>query len=610
MSLVPPVLIELLRIVRVIRERHPKLLKSGLPGKREILAFNENLITPQNLDGIRKLEDAGYLLFLYELGYQLELFSEQNKHLQPKESYCQEFFSKQLSEQTELLKKAYLRMLLWNEFQHIPEIIHNPDQQHEHDELLQIHQLLKAKRQLLKLLPEYLSEPILLSQLLSKFSQQHPNILHFPERQNNTLYPNIWLKDEEDKAYHARYPRDWLKIEGAFIEKVLCDTFRWLSLVQVKKTPEGKRLSLHPNFSKELGAEAAQGNPAGYQDKTLLVQPNLEILVFQSPQLLPTLYHLEQFCAPKDGDQILRYQIEKKSFIMALQRGLTYEWCWQFLTEHSKVELPSNIMQILKGWHDQCNKIVISRQGTILEASTPEELEETVGQFPKDLRYFKLDKTNIFIPANQLSKLQSFLEQANPKRIEYNTAPPRSLSISDQLEVEVDTRLCDIYVLPFLKELAQEVEAPSSYSRSFQIRQESVQSVLESRPFEEIMTFLEKRALIFSSTAKLRLEAFADQLGPVSIENRTLLLVPNPKTLQRLLYEAGIQSYAMCIGPAAALIPKEYEKPCRELLKSFGLPNTTEPIVATDALWTEEPEDEPLHTLEYDQVPTGSGKTS
>ena len=65
-------------MIGVFRRRRCRLLKSGLPGKRDFVEINRLLQNPQNLASIRRLEEAGYLLFLYELGYRLELFEERS----------------------------------------------------------------------------------------------------------------------------------------------------------------------------------------------------------------------------------------------------------------------------------------------------------------------------------------------------------------------------------------------------------------------------------------------------------------------------------------------------------------------------------------------------
>lgn len=563
----PPLLIDLFRFSGVLFHKRIKLLKSGLPGKRDFIHLNQQLLSPLDLTDLRSFEDTGYLLFLYEIGYQLDFFEESDGALKPNRERAALFLGLSPYQQQQELLDAYQRMVLWNESLSLEEVrFHTSDD--EEDAHLPLAQLFQARRQILTWLSEAEDqEP--LSQWFQRARQDDANYLGLAPESGKGVYPTVLLQ-VEGNSQPARYPRDWEEIEGRFLKRVLQTSLTWLGCVRLDDADDPE-VSLAETY---LTEETLPPSIAGPSE--LVLQSNHDLLLFPGHNQLALIAELESFCRPIDGERILRYKLDKRRFFQALQQGDTYEQMRQLLERHSRTSIPLNIDQLLQSWHQQSNQIVISKKGAVLQTDTQEELIELLTHWPKGVPYTIASQRAVFVPFYAHEPLRRWLA-SRPKLQEINYARklPTCLRIDAQLQIQVVPPF-DLLVEPFLSRIATRLEPDPAYPTRplFEMTQETLQRAQEGGlSFDEILDFLEARAKVFSSTAKLRLEAFAGQLGQVYMGATTLLMTEDPQTMDRLFHEGGMGDYLHRIGPTASLLPPTLLKEAQAALKTFSLPN-------------------------------------
>ena len=557
MAQLPPFYIDLLRLLHLIRQRHPKIRKHGFPGRREALALQELLFTSRDLRDIRQLDEDSYLLFLYEMAYQLDLFQEIDQQLYVHPSHAQAFFSASQETQRDLCLQAFQRLVSWHEMRFHPHLSIEP-----HEDLrapFPPKVLIHARRLLLEALPLWLKEPRSLDQIEALAQETYPDLLQLRARFGEQPYKHLAIQLHNDKKRPAAAPDDWTHIEGAFIRAFFHEPLAWLGLLAPRP---------YPNQPFRLLEASPPLHPA--HAPSLLIQPNLEILVFPSPSMLRIAYQLEHFCVPDGGDQLLQYRIEKQQFFHALRQGYPYKHLLHLLEEESKMPLPKNLRQMLESWYQQSNQIVLSKQGVVIEFPTPQALEETLQKELLEIPHYLLDERHLFVPAHAIPLLRQSSLHQQAQHLHYNQAPPRSLQIEKDLSISLDSQQADLLVESFLGRYAE----PLSKGRRkiFQISKETLDRA-KQRGFslDDLHKMLDERAQIFPSAARLRLDAITQRLGEIFAGHRLLLLAPNEATLDRLLREGGLQPYAERLGARAALLQTDAKEQIAALLEPLGV---------------------------------------
>lgn len=559
--------IDLLRLLHLIRQRHPKLLKSGFPGRRDFLLLNKLLFSSQDIEDAKLLDEHSYLLFLYEIAYQLDLFQEIEGRLYVHPTNAHAFFHSSLGEQQEQIFQAYLRLVLWSEMRFATGLQVQLQDAAPHPFPAQIQ--LQARRLLLEKLIAWLSLPLELDDIFHLVKEEEPDLLQLSARFAAQPYASIAVQLPDEKSRQAEHPEDWGVVEGAFVQQMLSQALTWLGLIAPRKSKEApfrlQESMLPPSIHPVSSAPPPSNGP------TLLVQPNLEILVFPSPSLMRVLYQLEHFCTPTGGEQILQYRLEKKGFFQALRNGYAYTQIIRLLEEESRMPLPQNLRQQLDSWYQQSSQIVISRQGVVVEASSPKEMAALLEEEFLEIPHYILDAQHIFVPAHAIPLLKRVEAHNQAQHLHYDQAPIRSLQVDKELFVRLLPQQADLFAETFLQKYAVALPEDRRGPR-YQITQASLASAQkQGHSFDALLHFLEERAQIFPSTARLRLEALTQNIGPVFAGHLPILLVQDERTMDRLLYEGGLGAYTQRIGPKAALLDPAHLDKINGILQSMGV---------------------------------------
>jgi hypothetical protein len=116
----------------------------------------------------------------------------------------------------------------------------------------------------------------------------------------------------------------------------------------------------------EFGAAVLTLQPTSIQipvvtsepQKTLLVQPNFELLLLQPD--FPTLYTLFPFAQVSQVGLVSKLTLTQASVLKALENGYKVEQIIAILTSHSQKELPQNVVYSIRDWSKNYREITIS----------------------------------------------------------------------------------------------------------------------------------------------------------------------------------------------------------------------------------------------------------
>jgi len=122
--------------------------------------------------------------------------------------------------------------------------------------------------------------------------------------------------------------------------------FGMLDLGEVDGKPAAMRLT--PLGGKALGLEVADGDVAAAAP--LIVNPDFEIILFPDGSSYDLITELDRFAERITSDSAYRYKLTAASIEKAVAEGLEPASILQTLSEHSRVEVPQNVIYSIGQW--------------------------------------------------------------------------------------------------------------------------------------------------------------------------------------------------------------------------------------------------------------------
>jgi hypothetical protein len=167
--------------------------------------------------------------------------------------------------------------------------------------------------------------------------------------------------------------RDWCRV-------FLLGVAYQLRLVHALKSEDGEWLvRLTPWGRWSLGfADLPARQPAFPQ--TLLVQPNLEIVAYRQGLTPGLLGRLARFADWKSLGSACTLQLQSESIYRALEAGESFETILQCLEQHGMRPTPPAVVESLRTWANKRERISVYPSATLMEFSSPEELNEAMSR--------------------------------------------------------------------------------------------------------------------------------------------------------------------------------------------------------------------------------------
>ncbi|MFT7464577.1 MAG: hypothetical protein ACI9EF_002933 [Pseudohongiellaceae bacterium] len=113
---------------------------------------------------------------------------------------------------------------------------------------------------------------------------------------------------------------------------------------------EGKQVSLRltPLGAKALGIEVPADSPV--QSAPLVVNPDFEVILFPNDETYDLITALDRFAERISSDSAYRYKLTEASIEKAVAEGLESATILRTLSEHSRVEVPQNVIYSIGQW--------------------------------------------------------------------------------------------------------------------------------------------------------------------------------------------------------------------------------------------------------------------
>ncbi len=355
--------------------------------------------------------------------------------------------------------------------------------------------------------------------------------------------------------------------EGAGLGTFLLGLAYQLRLVQAACDPEGEwAVRLSPVGRWLLGGGEAPVAPAFPQ--TLLVQPNLEILVYRQGLSPGLVARLGRFATWKGLGAACTLQLQPESVYRALESGETFETILQTLQRHGMKPTPDPVVNSLRTWADKRDRIQIYAAAALFEFNSAEDLNEALARGLPALRLS--DRLAVVARESDIDYRHFRLAATR----DYGLPPEKCVEVeADGVTLSIDLARSDLLLETEVQRFAEPVERHGVTGRRFY--RLTPASVGASRDNGLSLLGLEawsqqRSGQPLSAAARLLL-AGAD-LPPLSLKRLLVLHAPSAEIADGLVQWPGTRALIEGrLGPMALVVAEENTAALRQRLAELGM---------------------------------------
>jgi hypothetical protein len=153
-----------------------------------------------------------------------------------------------------------------------------------------------------------------------------------------------------------------------------------LRLVQAAKGPDGDWVVRLSPMGRWILGLADKPPSLSVFPQTLLVQPNLELLVYRQGLTPDLIGRLSRFATWKNLGAACTLQLEPDSVYRALESGESFESIVQTLERHSMKPTPAPVVEALRTWSNKRDRISVYPAAALFEFASAEDMQEAMAR--------------------------------------------------------------------------------------------------------------------------------------------------------------------------------------------------------------------------------------
>src|SRR5262245_10608073 len=232
-----------------------------------------------------------------------------------------------------------------------------------------------------------------------------------------------------------------------------------LRLVQAARAGETWVARLAPLGRWLLGLADAPAEETAFP-KTLLVQPNLEIIAYRQGLTPPLIARLTRFAAWRGLGSACTLQLGPDSVYRALEGGLTFDAILHTLEQHGTRAIPPAVLESLRTWSNKRERISVYPSAALVEFNTAEQLEEALARGFPGVRIGE----RLAVAASESAIDYSLFRLTASK--DYAATPEKCVEVEDDgVTLTVDLARSDLLLESELARFAESVDRPDSNGR-------------------------------------------------------------------------------------------------------------------------------------------------
>jgi Helicase conserved C-terminal domain len=343
-----------------------------------------------------------------------------------------------------------------------------------------------------------------------------------------------------------------------------------LRIVQAARSEAGDpvvRLSPMGRWLLGLGDEPA--SDVGFP-KTLLVQPNLEIVAYRQGLTPGLIGRLTRFADWRSLGSACTLQLGPDSIYRALESGLSFDEILQTLEKHGTRPTPSSVVDSLRTWSNKRERISVYPSAALVEFGSPEQLSEALARgFPGQ----RISDRLAVVPSE--SAIDYSLFRLTSSR-DYAAPPEQCVSVGpDGVTLTVDLARADLLLESELTRFAESLggDPAAGSQRRYRLTPDSMAAARAAGLTAQSLDawFLQRVGETASAAALLLLEG--NQSPPAQLRRYLILQLATEEMADGLVqWPATAALIEDRLGPTALSIAEENVVALGEQLSRLGIP--------------------------------------
>jgi hypothetical protein len=341
-----------------------------------------------------------------------------------------------------------------------------------------------------------------------------------------------------------------------------------LRLVEVSRKGEGgPRVRLSATGRWLLGLGEAPAAPPAFP-RTLLVQPNLEILAYRQGLTPALIGRLTRFAAWKTLGAACTLTLEPETVYRALESGETFDSICRALEQHGTRATPPAVLDSLRTWSNKRDRITVFPAAALLEFNSPDDLNEALA---RGLPALRVADTVAVVPTEDQIEFRHFRLTGTR---DYVLPPERCVTVEpDGVTLTVDLARSDLMLETELPRFADLVDrAVTGGKRRYQLTPASLARARETGwglPNLEAW-FSQRTGQPVTPAARLLLTGA--QLPAPRLQRHLVLHVEVPELADGIMQWPITRALvAERLGPTALAVAEENIEALRSRLAELGV---------------------------------------
>ncbi len=341
-----------------------------------------------------------------------------------------------------------------------------------------------------------------------------------------------------------------------------------LRLVEVARAEDGGhrvRLSETGRWLMGLGEPPA---PAPAFPRTLLVQPNLEILAYRQGLTPGLIAKLTRFAAWKTLGAACTLQLEPETVYRALEAGETFDSICRTLEQHGTRPTPAAVLDLLRTWSNKRDRITVFPAAALLEFNSAADLNEALA---RGLPAIRVADTVAVVPTEDQIEFRHFRLTGTR---DYALPPERCVTVEpDGVTLTVDLSRSDLMLETELPRFAELLDrAGPGGKRQYRLTPASLARARETGwGLTNLETwFTQRTGQSVSPAARLLLGGA--QMPPPQLKTHLVLHVEVPEVADGIVqWPPTRELIDERLGPTALSVAREKLPALRARLEELGV---------------------------------------
>jgi len=311
--------------------------------------------------------------------------------------------------------------------------------------------------------------------------------------------------------------------------------------------------------------------------KTLLLQPNLEILVYRQGLTPALLRRLSLVATWKTLGAACTLTLEAQTVYRALEAGETFESLAQLFEQHGTRPTPPGVLDLLRTWANKRERITVYPAATLLEFASARDLEEALA---RGLNGFRASENLLIVASEDQIDFKQFRLAGSR---DYGLPPERCVTVDDDgVTLHVDLSRSDLLLETELPRLADLVERQAGNNR--RIYRLTPESLARARQAGWTLYTLEQwfsQRLGHPATPAAKLLLLAPQIETPRLRQLVVLTFADAAVIDGLEQWPQTRSFLQeRLGPTAVVVAEEHLPGLQQVCSQLGLklPTTIEKL--------------------------------